>query len=81
MQLGKSENMNILRICLACTNTYLFSERKWEKDRKEKKKKEEGRKEEREKQCGKKGGARKLGNILPKCNGFQSPVHGILVLP
>lgn len=49
MQLGKSENMNILRICLACTNTYLFSERKWEKERKKtKKKEEEGRKRERE---------------------------------
>ena len=41
--------MNILRICLACTNTYLFSERKWEKERKKtKKKEEEGRKRERE---------------------------------
>lgn len=59
MQLGKSENMNILRICLACTNTYLFSERKWEKERKKTKKKEEGRKEERERQPGKKGGAGK----------------------
>ena len=51
MQLGKSENMNILKICLACTNTYLFSERKWEKERKKTKKKEEGRKEEREREA------------------------------
>ena len=50
--------------------------------RKERENKEEGgRKEERGRQRGKKGGARELGNILPKWNGFQSPFHGILVLP
>ena len=50
--------------------------------RKERENKEEGgRKEERGRQLGKKGGARELGNILPKWNGFQSPFHGILVLP
>ena len=40
--------MNILRICLACTNAYLFSERKWEKERKRKQigRRKEGRERE-----------------------------------
>lgn len=73
--------MNILRACFAelVTNTYVFNERKWEKERKREQRKQGAGKEEGERQGGKKGGLRELGDISPKCNGFRSPLSGILV--
>lgn len=53
--------MNILRACFEelVTNTYVFNERKWEKERKREQRKQRAGKEEGERQGGKKGG---LGN-------------------